>query len=86
MLAEFVGQLDKASGSSDFHSRTQCNHYSVEKSQMDKEQKHSNDYFYPRTEINQYSVENITGEEKTNTNDYFNKVPHNSLGVAWDND
>ena len=26
-------------------------------SQMDKEQKYTNDYFYPRTECNQYSVE-----------------------------
>jgi len=42
------------------------------KSQMDQEQKLTNDYFYPRTECNQYSVENVTDEQKQkHTNDYF---------------
>jgi len=36
-------------------------------SQMDKEQKHTNDHFYPRTECNHYSVENDTDGQKTDT-------------------
>jgi hypothetical protein len=36
-------------------------------SQIDKEQKHTNDYFYPRTECNQYSMENVTDEQRTET-------------------
>jgi hypothetical protein len=36
-------------------------------SQMNKEQKHTNDYFYPGTECNQYSMEKITDGPRTET-------------------